>query len=189
MDGSKYKYSKQHDLNNVGLSAGAPYCYAIAAAYPELVDTINICSGISLVNNIEIYRMNPWIERFLFFLSRHIPAWIIGRYGVRAIEVQEKAKGWPDFDGESIDEVFRKYVRLNWMGIGQSTSLQYRDWGFATDAISKKVYIHHSRADEAIPFEIASKSAEILINSEFFVYESEDHGSERIVEGAIIDIG
>lgn len=173
----------------LGLSAGAPYCYAVAAAYPDLVDTVHICSGIPLANKLEIYRMNPWKDRFLFFLSRHIPVWLIGRYGVQAIEAQEKVKGWLDFDGESMDEVFCKYIRPNWMGIGQSTNLQYRDWGFAADTITKKICIYHSRADEAIPFEIARKSAEFFINSEFFVYESEDHGSEKIVEGAIIHIG
>ena len=174
----------------LGLSAGAPYCYAVAAAYPGLVGTVHICSGIPLVNNAGIYRMNARRERFMFFLSRHLPGGLIGRYGVRAMEAQEKAKGWQDStDGESMDEVFRKYVRPNWIGIGRSTRLQYKNWGFAADTISQKVCIHHSRADEMIPFEIARKSAGLLTNSEFFEYEAEEHGSEKILEEAIIHIG
>ncbi len=174
----------------LGLSAGAPYCYALAAAYPGLVDTVSICSGIPLQNNAEIYRMNARSERFMFFLSRHLPAGFIGRYGVRAMELREKKLGWRDSKhDESMDEVFRKYVRPNWVGIGRSTRLQYRDWGFAAEAVSNKICIYHSRADEMVPFEIACKSAELLPNSKFFEYEMEEHGSEKILEQAIIHIG
>lgn len=173
----------------LGLSAGAPYCYALAAAYPDLVDGVNICSGIPLVNNHKIYRMNAWQERFLFFLSRHLPAGLIGKYGVTAMEAMERKKGWKDWEcGESMDDIFRKYVYPNWYGIGQSTNLQYKSWGFAADEISKQVHIYHSRADEMIPFEIALKSAELLANSELFRYETEEHSSEKIVRDAVVNI-
>ena len=174
----------------LGLSAGAPYCYALAAAYPGLVDTVSICSGIPLVNSAGIYRMNSRRERFMFFLSRHLPAGVIGRYGIWAMEAVERKRGWQDSaDAESMDDVFRKYVRPNWVGLGQSTRLQYRYWGFAADTIPGRVCIYHSQADEMIPFEIARKSAGLLTNSEFFAYETEAHGSERILESAIVNIG
>lgn len=174
----------------LGLSAGTPYCYALAAAYPDLVDTVSICSGIPLVNNAGIYRMNARQERFMFFLSRHLPAGFIGRYLVKAMESREKKRGWQDSTyGESMDDVFRKYVRPNWAGIGRSTRLQYKDWGFAAEAISGKICIYHSKADEMVPFEIARKSAELLTNSEFFEFETEEHGSEKILEDAIVNIG
>lgn len=175
--------------NVLGLSAGAPYAYALAAAYPDLVEGVNICSGVPLVNNKVIYDMITRGERVLFFLSRHLPADWIGKYGVKAMESMERKKGWKDPEcGQSMDDVFRKYVRPNWHGIGQSTSIQYKDWGFAAEAIVKKVYIYHSRADEMVPFEIARKSAGLLLNREFFEYEKEEHSSEKIVEDAIVNI-
>ena len=174
----------------MGLSAGSPYCYALAAAYPQLVKGVNICSGIPLVNVKEIYRMNARQEKFLFFLSRHLPASIIGKYGVKAIEAQERKKGWKDtVDGESMDDIFQKYVYPNWYGLGQSTNLQYKNWGFAADSISNHFYIHHSRDDEMIPFEIARKSTGLLKNCELFEYEGEEHSSERPLKDAIINIG
>lgn len=182
-----YLQLKHFDV--LGLSAGAPYCYALASAYPELVNGVSICSGIPLVNNNSIYRMNTWRERFLFFLSRHLPTYLIGKYGVNVMESMERKKGWKDSEtGESMDTIFQKYVRPNWYGIGQSTNLQYKNWGFEADIILKKVSIYHSRADEMIPFEIALKSSKLLRNSDLFEYESEEHSSERLLKDAIINI-
>ncbi|HHV11836.1 MAG TPA: alpha/beta hydrolase [Clostridiales bacterium] len=173
----------------LGLSAGSPYCYALAAAYPQLVDGVNICAGIPLVNNKEIYRMNARQERFLFFLSRHLPPYVIGKYGVKAIEAGERKKGWKDTeDGESMDSIFQKYVYPNWYGLGQSTNLQYKNWGFAASLLQKKIYIYHSRDDEMIPFEIALKSSRLLKSCELFEYEKEEHSSERLLKNAIINI-
>lgn len=173
----------------LGLSAGSPYCYALAAAYPGLVEGVNICAGIPLVNNKRIFRMNSRQERFLFSLSRCLPAYFIGKYGVKAIEAGEKERGWKDTeDGESMDVIFQKYVYPNWYGLGQSTHLQYKKWGFAATSISKKIYIYHSIADEMIPYGIAHKSAELLMNSELFEYEKEEHSSERLLKDAMINI-
>ncbi len=174
----------------LGLSAGAPYCYALAAAYPGLVNAVSICSGIPLANNGDIYRMNARAERFQFFLSRHLPAGFIGKYGVKAMEVLERKKGWQDAEcGEKMDDVFQKYVRPNWYGIGRSTSVQYKSWGFKAEEIEKKIFLYHSRADEMIPIKIARKSAGLLSNSELVEYESEDHSSEKLLCDAIRRIG
>ena len=173
----------------LGLSAGAPYCYALAAAYPGLVDGVSICAGIPLANRGEIYRMYARRDRFMFFLSRHLPAGLIGRYGVRAVEATERKKGWRDMEsGERMDDVFRQYVWPNWAGFGQSTRVQYRNWGFPAEAIPNRISIYHSRADEMIPIEIARASAGLLANGDFFEYEAEAHASERLLKDAVIAI-
>lgn len=173
----------------LGLSAGSPYCYALAAAYPDLVAGVNICAGIPLANNDEIFRMNARPERFMFSLSKYLPSGLMGKYAVSTMELIEKKKGWkvPEC-GESMDDVFQKYVRPNWYGIGHSTSRQYSHWGFPAENLSKKIYIYHSRDDEMIPIKIARKSAGLLANSEFYEYEGEAHSSERLLKEAILNI-
>ncbi|MDR1630145.1 MAG: alpha/beta hydrolase [Oscillospiraceae bacterium] len=173
----------------LGLSAGSPYCYALAAAYPERVNGVNICSGIPLANNPAIFRMNAPRERFFFSLSKYLPPSFLGKYGIKMIEAAERKKRWKDTaDGGSMDEIFQKYVYPNWYGLGCSTRLQYKYWGFAAESITRKTYIYHSKADEAIPFEIARKSAGLLKNSMFFPYENEEHASERIIKDALVHI-
>lgn len=173
----------------LGLSAGSPYCYALAAACPELVAGVNICSGIPLVNIKKIYRMNTWQERFLFSLSKYLPANFIGKYGAWSMEAMERKKGWhATEDGVSMDVIFQKYVRPNWYGLGRSTHLQYKNWGFDAVSIPKKVSIYHSKTDEMIPFNIAVKSAELLSNSEVYEYDGEEHSSERLLRDALLNI-
>lgn len=173
----------------LGLSAGAPYCYALAVAYPDLVARVHICAGIPIWNNKSIYRMATNLEKFLFFMSRHIPPGLIGKYGEKAMESIERKKGWKDAEcGESMDDIFNKYIRTNHQGLGLSTNLQYKDWGFTTDKIKNKIYIYHSKKDEMVPFKVACKSAELLINSTVIEYENEEHSSEKLLKDAVLNI-
>ncbi|MFT4145425.1 MAG: alpha/beta hydrolase [Mobilitalea sp.] len=173
----------------LGLSAGAPYCYALAAAYPDLVNHVHICSGIPLVNNKSIFHMNSKTDKFMFSLSKYLPAGFIGKYGLKAMAAQEKKKGWQDAEcGETMDVVFEKYVNPNWYGIGYSTTLQYKYWGFDAETITNKVFLYQSKSDELIPFEIALKSASLLKNSQIIAFETEDHSSEKILFAAIRNI-
>ena len=182
-----YLQLKHFDV--LGLSAGSPYCYALAAAYPNLVNGVNICAGIPLVNNNNIFRMNARQERILFSFSRRLPPLLIGRYGIWMIEAMERKKGWQDTaDGDSMDVIFEKYVRPNWYGLGQSTNLQYKNWGFSAESITNRISVYHSRADEMIPFEIALKSSELLMNSVLYEYEKEEHSSERLLKDAMVNI-
>lgn len=173
----------------LGLSAGAPYCYAMAAAYPTLVRTVHICAGIPLANNKNIFHMFSNSEKLLFSLSRHIPAGLIGRYSVKAIEAMERKKGWgtPPCGG-SMDAIFENCVWPNWHGLGISTRQQYKYWGFDAEKITNMVYIYHSKTDEMVPFKIANASAALLQNSRLKALENEDHSSEKTVSAAIEDI-
>lgn len=180
---------RQERFDVLGLSAGAPYCYALAAAYPERVGGVSICSGIPLANNPAIFRMNAPREQFFFSLSKHLPPAFLGKYGVKMIEAAERKKGWKDTpDGERMDAIFQKYVYPNWYGLGWSTGVQYKNWGFPAESITNSIYIYHSKTDEAIPFEIARKSAELLKNSTFFAYEDEEHASEHMLKDALLHI-
>jgi pimeloyl-ACP methyl ester carboxylesterase len=176
-------------LDVVGLSAGAPYTYAAAAAFPSRVNEIHLCAGVPPVNNKRIFKMHSNGEKFLFTLSRHLPAGLIGRYGVKAMESMERKKGWgvPPCGG-SMDEVFEHDVRPNWLGIGLSTHLQHRYWGFDAEKIMAVVNVYHSKADEMIPFEIARAGARLFPNSRFVALEDEEHSSEASVRTALESI-
>jgi pimeloyl-ACP methyl ester carboxylesterase len=172
----------------MGLSAGSPYCYALAAAYPERVRRVGICAGIPLANERRIFRMNPLRDRVFFSLSRYIPADAMGRFTVRALESMERKKGWqPAVWGEDMDTVFEKYVRPNWFGFGWSTHVQYRDWGFDATKTTCEVRIYHSRADEMIPVRIVCESAKLLSSSTVILLDGEPHASEKTLWAAIED--
>lgn len=180
---------KFKQFDGMGLSAGAPYCYAMAAAYPALVRTVHICAGIPLANNKNIFSMFSSGEKLLFSLSRHIPAGLMGLYGVKAIEAMERKKGWgtPPCGG-SMDEIFENCVWPNRKGLGISTRLQYKYWGFDAEKITNKVCIYHSTEDEMIPFKVAHASAKLLQNSHLKVLKDSDHSSEKTVSAALEDI-
>jgi pimeloyl-ACP methyl ester carboxylesterase len=170
----------------MGLSAGSPYCYALAATYPERVRRASICAGIPLVNERRVFRMNPLRDRLLFSLSRYIPANTMGTLTVRALESLERKKGWqPATWGEDMDAVFEKYVRPNWFGFGWSTHVQYRNWGFDATKTPCEVCIYHSRADEMIPFQIVCESAKLLPNSTVIPLDDEPHASEKTLWTAV----
>ncbi|MDR1542265.1 MAG: alpha/beta hydrolase [Clostridiales bacterium] len=173
----------------MGLSAGAPHCYAMCAAYPGRVGEAHICAGIPLANNRLIYSKYSKAERFMFSLSKCLPPGLIGRYGVAAMEAMERKKGWikPPY-AESMDEVFKRYVRPNWLGIGLSTRLQYKNWGFDAEKIAAKVNVYHSCSDEMVSFEIARCSASLLKNSSFTALDGEKHSSEKTVSEALTGI-
>jgi pimeloyl-ACP methyl ester carboxylesterase len=173
----------------MGLSAGSPYCYALAAAYPEQVRKVIVCAGIPLVNDRRIFRMNPLRDRVFFSLSRHIPVGAMGKFAVRTLESMERKKGWrPAVWGEDMDAVFEKYVRPNWFGFGWSTHVQYRDWGFDAAKTGCEVRIYHSRTDEMIPCHIACESAKLLPNSRVVLVDGENHASEKTLWAAVEDM-
>jgi pimeloyl-ACP methyl ester carboxylesterase len=173
----------------MGLSAGSPYCYALAAAYSEQVRKARICAGIPLVNERHIFRMNPLRNRVFFSLSKHIPTGAMGKFAVRALESMERKKGWQSAAwGENMDAVFEKYVRPNWFGFGWSTRAQYRNWGFDAAKTRCEVHIYHSRADEMIPFQIACESAKLLPISRVVLLEGENHASEKTLWTAVEDM-
>lgn len=170
----------------MGLSAGAPYCYAMAAAYPSAIRAVHLCAGIPLANNKDIFGMYSGSEKLLFSLSKHIPAGLMGRYSVKAIEAMERKKGWgmPPCGG-SMDTIFENNVWPNWKGLGLSTQLQYRYWGFDAEKITNTVYIYHSKTDEMIPFKIAHASASLLPNSHLMTLEGSEHSSEKTIATAL----
>jgi pimeloyl-ACP methyl ester carboxylesterase len=173
----------------MGLSAGSPYCYALAAAYPEQVRRVVICAGLPLVNNRRIFRMNPLRDRVLFSLSRYIPAGAMGKFTVRALESMERKKGWqPAVWGDDMDTVFEKYVRPNWFGFGWSTRVQYRDWGFDAAKTNCETCIYHSKTDEMIPFQIVFESAKLLPDSRVVLLDGEAHASEKTLWAAVGDM-
>jgi pimeloyl-ACP methyl ester carboxylesterase len=173
----------------MGLSAGSPYCYALAATYPEQVQRLIVCAGIPLVNDRRIFRMNPLRDRMFFSISRHIPAGVMGKFAVRTLEFMERKKGWqPAVWGENMDIVFEKYVRPNWFGFGWSTHVQYRDWGFDATRTSCEARIYHSLADEMIPFQIVCESAKLLANNKVILLDDENHASEKTLWAAIRDM-
>jgi pimeloyl-ACP methyl ester carboxylesterase len=173
----------------MGLSAGSPYCYALAAAYPEQARKASVCAGVPLVNERYIFRMNPLRDRVFFSLSKHMPAGAMGKFAVRALESMERKKGWrPSAWGEDMDAVFEKYVRPNWFGFGWSTHVQYRDWGFDASKTRCEARIYHSRADEMIPFQIACESAKLLPDSRVVLLDGEPHASEKTLWAAVGNI-
>jgi pimeloyl-ACP methyl ester carboxylesterase len=173
----------------ISLSAGAPYAYAMAAAFPSQVQAIHVCAGIPLANNKRVFNMYPNGEKFLFTLSKYLPAGVMGRYAVRAMEATERRKGWGEPPcGGSMDEIFEHDVRPNWRGIGLSTRLQYRYWGFDAEKITAEVNIYHSKKDEMIPFEIACANARFFPDCRFIELEDEEHSSEKTVRMALESI-
>jgi hypothetical protein len=136
--------------------------------------------GIPLVCYKDIYRMNSPQERFMFSLLKILPAGLTGKY---AVSVMERKAGWkPHVCGESMNSMFERYVRPNWRGIGWSTHVQYRGWGFDAGKVTSPVRIYYSKGDKMIPSKIVEASALKLESCKLFSYENEERYSERMLE-------
>jgi hypothetical protein len=80
-----------------------------------------------------------------------------------------------------MDQMFDNYVRPNWQGIGWSTHVQYKGWGFDPGKITCPVQIYYSKGDKMIPFRIAEASASKLEMAMLYPYENEEHYSEKML--------
>jgi pimeloyl-ACP methyl ester carboxylesterase len=153
----------------LGMSAGAPYSYAIAHGLQERVRDVFIFSGTPALYDDQVLGLWPYPANRDASLS----------------DLEDVARS-VFFANLSETDLQRADIRDSMsnrcFGIAQDLKLRCRDWGFELSALRHRVYMQHSRQDQDVPFGAAKLTAEMLPDCRFEVRRSGGHFSEELLD-------
>ena len=141
------------EFSVLGESVGAAYAYATAAAC-EGAKKVFILSGFNAPSELLAdYADYVHIKEIYDFASHNTPE-------------------------NTAQTAWEKYgSQLN--GIGFDLWLQARPWGFELKDVPQSVLMYHSRADEEVPFAVASQVSRMLPNCELIAAQDTPHHSAK----------
>ncbi len=156
----------------LGISSGAPYSYAIGSQLPQSVRNIYIFSGTPALFDAQVQAAWPWplqpdatleamqdLAEELFFASLPVD--------------------------DALPEDMRDSHRNHCFGVGQDLLIRCRPWGFDLQQVRAPVWMRHSRADEAVPFVTAQRTAGLLPACRLEARDNEEHFSPALLDDFI----
>lgn len=148
----------------LGMSSGAPYCYAIGSRFPHQARNLFVFSGIPAMYDDAILA--------------HWPFEIVKGAPIREMQSLARELFFTNISEEDLrkDEI-KDSMRNDCFGIGLDFHLRCLDWGFKLDDIRQKVFMRHARFDTAVPFITAKMTAELLPHCSLQVEENDIHFS------------
>ena len=165
---------KLTQFNVLGMSAGAPYSYAIGYKLANQVRNIFIFSGIPALYDDRV------IEFWPYEVNRN----------ANLAELEKVAKD-VFFSGLTAEDLLHEDIKDSMMndcfGVAQDLELRSKDWGFALSVVKARVQMEHSMADRNVPFATAELTAKMLPNCQFTTREGE-HFSERLLDDFIRNV-
>ena len=159
----------------LGISSGAPYSYAIGAQLQEKVGSIFILSGIPALYD-EIV-LSDW------------PYEPIRNTSMADLEDLARELFFSNLSEEDMKRNDLQDSLMNrGFGVAQDLRLRFTDWGFRLSEVKGKVFMRHSKSDEAVPFRAAVRTAELLPDCHLQLLESGPHFSEEVLDNFIDEI-
>lgn len=154
-----------------GVSAGAPYSYALAALDPGRVTGVAITSGIGLVNDPAVVAEYGEESRraFEFFRTSGLDA-------VREFwnNLLKQSLETAPADSPFIPGVIASLANDGY-GPGREAWLQQRPWGFDFAAIVAPVRMWHAVDDDMVPFATAQMISRLVPDVVFEAVAGESH--------------
>jgi pimeloyl-ACP methyl ester carboxylesterase len=153
----------------LGISAGAPYSYALGYKLADQVHSLFILSGTPA-----LYDEN---------VLSHWPYPLDKQAGLADLQ---KLASELFFAGLSEDDLRKDDIKDSQMnqcfGIAQSLKLRCIDWGFRLADVKTPVYMCHSKTDEAVPLITAEITAKLLPNCRLEIRENDVHFSQEVLD-------
>lgn len=156
----------------LGISSGAPYSYAIGAKLGEQVRNLFILSGTPALYAESVQAR--W--RFPLDLNASLDS------------MQQTAREvfFNHLSAEALENpAVQDSVRNECFGPGLDLQIRPRDWGFRLNQVRSRVYMRHSRADEAVPLVTAKLTASLLPDCQLDIRENETHFSQVVLDDFI----
>ena len=152
----------------VGISAGVPYAYSLAALYPDRIDTIYISSGMPAVCLPNVLVQYPSQDAALYCAFRKMPRHEVGKalYDSYLPLFSEEALQSRDFQ-DSMGGDLRN--------IGQEAKLQEAPWGDRLPEVRCPVVLLHGTADSEVPYGAMVETAKELSCARIITLEGEEH--------------
>ncbi len=138
-----------------GISAGAPYTYALAAGLGDRVRRVGICSGLPYVRDPAVMATYPAADQEAF--ARYTASTddeVSAEIGRELLAFAEKLPA-----GHRWLATIEASLAHGGAGIAREVRLQQRDWGFDLAAITQPVRLWHAREDTEVPFAGAELTA------------------------------
>jgi pimeloyl-ACP methyl ester carboxylesterase len=156
----------------LGMSSGAPYSYSIGCRFPDKVRNIYIFSGIPALYDESVLSHWPY------------PA-IKGKT-IEEVETLAHELFFSNLTGDDLEKSdIRDSLMNNGFGVAQDLLLRFMDWGFRLSDVKGKVFMHHSKGDNSVPFNAAVRTAELLPNCDLELMETGPHFSNEALDGFI----
>lgn len=157
----------------LGVSAGAPYAYALAAAFPERVRRVAILSGVPFVRVPEVLACYGSSRRATYESYAELSdEEVRGLFRLHCEELQTGPAAELGVEG-----AVTAIMRYDCAGPAREAKLQVTDWGFAPSDVQCPVDLWHSLGDEVIPFAAAETSAGRLPDTTLHIDGSGSHFS------------
>lgn len=155
----------------IGISAGTPYAYSLAAGYPDQVKRVWILSGVPFLMDQEVLACYPTVEQNDYAYYKTAPL----------EDIADKFKSYLDQLENTYDEtsIMRKGVEAtmkhNRLGIAREAKLQITDWGFDLKQIIQPITLWHCVTDDVIPFTAVQKTRPHLPNATLHIQKENSH--------------
>ena len=161
----------------MGMSAGAPYCYALAALLPERVKRVFIYSGLPAVCEYSVLASYPQAseveKEYAFYHNARLEEIAKSLYDMYLAPLPEDVLATKDFQDSMANQC---------KGMAQEAKLQSLEWGFKLQNVTQPVFMQHSRQDEEAPFAAALKTAELLSKCTLYELEDAPHVSDETLQ-------
>jgi pimeloyl-ACP methyl ester carboxylesterase len=156
----------------LGMSSGAPYAYSIAYKIPEKVGSLFILSGIPALYDELV--LSDWPYEPIRDLS------------ISSLEELAHRLFFSNVAAEDLEKNdIRDSLMNHGFGVAQDLRLRFLDWGFRLSEVKGRVFMRHSKTDDAVPFQAAVRTAELLPNCRLELLESGPHFSRDLLENFI----
>ena len=155
----------------LGVSAGAPYAYALAAGLPDRVRRVFILSGVPFVKEPDVIACYSAEAQHAYAgYAKQSDAELRQTFAAFCRDVAERLSADMDL-AESVSAIMRQ----DCAGPAREAKLQATDWGFERAAVRCPVHLWHAREDDMVPFDAARRSAAGLRNATFHVQKQPSH--------------
>ncbi|EME22626.1 alpha/beta fold hydrolase [Rhodococcus triatomae] len=154
-----------------GISAGAPYSYALAALDHDRVDSVAITSGLGYLPDPEILSAYGADSQKAFDMFRTGSVDAVREYWSHTLRA---ALDRQPPDGEWA-QILRDSLANDCAGPAREALLQQRPWGFDLSGVVSPVRMWHSRDDAMVPVATADLTAGWLSHADLTVLAGTDH--------------
>ncbi|MFJ9979533.1 alpha/beta fold hydrolase [Streptomyces cyaneofuscatus] len=155
----------------LGISAGAPYAYALAAGLPERVRRVWVLSGLPYVPDVTVRGRYPEEAEPVWTFYREAPeAEVVARFAGAAERMAEVFAASP-----STLAALPRLAAHGWRGPAREVRLQTRPWGFVPGEVAQPVRLWHAPADQEVPFPAAEATAALFPAARLTGQSAPDH--------------
>ncbi len=183
---SFFDYLNIDDFSIIGISAGAPYTYSVANKMSDRVKDVYILSGVPFLLDESVFEKYEGKDDF------YKKIWNYSKKEIQE-EMYSILKKYNNLFfklilPKSVKNEFKATLSNDCAGVGQSVSLQIKDWGFDIYKIPTKINFWHSKNDKEVPFDAVKIMTDKMMNAELHVKGKQHLPSKDIIEEVFFEI-